>query len=106
MPKLLLPIERPSGSLYRPRKLVAYSVTDDDELVAGAVVFGTHDADQALPLAQEVIDRELGREYVPIEPCKVWWRDGFESGRRAWITDEEHGRAGVWFRDLAERVSE
>jgi hypothetical protein len=57
---VLEPVQRPDGILYRPRKLVAYSVTDEDEIIAGAVVFGTHDPDCARDLALEVIDRDLG----------------------------------------------
>lgn len=97
-------ITRPNGKPYRPRKLVAYSVADEDEIVAGAVVFGTHDPVRARDLAGEVIRRDVGHEYVPVKPCRVWWRDGFDGGRRMWVTDEEHGRAGVWFREVEEKT--
>ena len=97
-------INRPDGSAYRPRKLVAYSVTDEDEIVAGAVVFGTHDPQRAQGLAQEVINRDLGGGYMPADPSPVWWRDGFDSGRRCWVTDEKRGRAAVWFRQVHETV--
>jgi hypothetical protein len=98
-------ITRPNGKPYRPRKLVAYAVTDEDEILSGAVVFGTHDPARARDLADELVSRDLGSEYVPVDPVAVWWRDGFDSGRHCWITDEEHGRAGVWFREVAERSS-
>ena len=98
-------IQRPDGRPYRARKLVAYSVTDEDEIVAGAVVFGTHDPQRAQSLAQEVIDRDLGGGYMPADPSLVWWRDGFVGGHRSWVTDEKRGRAAVWFRQIHETVS-
>ena len=56
---------------------------------------------RALGLAQQLVDRHLGRgQFLPVDPVRVWWRDGFENGRRCWVADEEHGRAGVWFRGI------
>jgi hypothetical protein len=102
----LPPIERPNGKLYRPRKVIAYGVYDADECPVGVVVFGTHDADRAGALAESFVKCDLlDSGYVPVNPSRVWWRDGFDGSARAWITDEEHGRAGVWFRELAEATS-
>lgn len=97
-------IERPNGTVYRPRKLVAYPVTepDDDSLTGSAVVFGTHDPERARDLAQRIVDRDLGAGYVVTSPGRVWWRDGFEGGRRGWVTDEVRGRAGVYFSEIEE----
>jgi hypothetical protein len=82
---------------------VADVVTDEDEFVTGIVVFGTHDPQRAQALA----DRHAGWHapdggIVAASPERVWWRDGFESGRRCWIADEVKGRAAVWFREFAE----
>jgi hypothetical protein len=63
-------------------------------------------------VAVNVIMRPNGKPYRPVkviaygvydaDECPGWWRDGFEGGRRAWVNDAEHGRAGVWFRQIAE----
>jgi hypothetical protein len=98
------PIQRPDGSLYHPRKLVAEPVLDDDEITEGVVVFGTHDPDRAYPLPLALAGRDVDTGWVPVGPELVWWRDGFEGGRRAWIHDERHSRAGVWFREIVERT--
>lgn len=97
-------IQRPDGTLYRPRKITANAVTDDDEILCGVVVFGTHDIALAHPLADQYVAWQLDSGYVAAEPCTVWWRDGFDGGRRMWLTDEEHGRAGVFFREVVERT--
>lgn len=96
-------IQRPDGTLYRPRKLSVYPVSDEDEIITGAVVFGTHEPARVLGLAQQLVDRHLGRgQFLPVDPVRVWWRDGFESGHRCWVTDEKRGRAGVLFREIVE----
>ena len=95
-------IRRPKGKLYRPRKVIAYCVSDADDCVTGIVVFGTHDPDRALALARELAADQVGRGAEPGDPVTVWWRDGFEGGYRMWVTDEERGRAGVWFREIEE----
>ena len=55
-------------------------------------------------LADQYVAWQLDSGYVAAEPCTVWWRDGFDGGRRMWLTDEEHGRAGVFFREVVERT--
>lgn len=100
----LTAITRPNGTPYRPQKLTAYAVTDEYEVIAGVVVFGTHDPGRAQALADELVARDVDQGYTAADPVTVWWRDGFECGRRAWITDEEHGRGGVWFREIVERT--
>ena len=89
-------IQRPDGTLYRPRKITANAVTDDDEILCGVVVFGTHDIALAHPLADQYVAWQLDSGYVAAEPCTVWWRDGFDGGRRMWLTDEEHGAPGCF----------
>jgi hypothetical protein len=96
-------ITRPNGKPYRPRKVIAYGVYDANECPVGVVVFGTHDVDRALALADLFVKCDLlDAGYAPAEPSCVWWSDGFEGGARHWITDPEHGRAGVWFREIVE----
>jgi hypothetical protein len=95
-------IWRLNGRPYQPRKLTACPVTDEDEITAGVVVFGTHDPARAQDLADGLVHRDVGRNYAAASPERVWWRDGFEGGRRGWVTDEEHGRAGVFFREIVE----
>jgi hypothetical protein len=98
----LAAIRRPDGSLYRPRKLVACPVNDEDEIIAGVVVFGTHDPRRAQLLADEIVRLYADSGCVAASPGTVWWRDGFECGQRRWVTDEQRGRAGVWFSDIAD----
>jgi len=98
------PIVRPDGTLYRPRKITANAVTDEDEILCGVVVFGTHDITRAQPLADGYVAWQLDSRMVAVDPCTVWWRDAFEGGRRCWLTDEKHGRGGVFFREVVERT--
>lgn len=96
-------VTRPDGRLYRSRKVIAYPVYDDDELICGVVVLGTHDIERARSGADTVAAYD-DSNFIAVNPVTGWWRDGFEYGRRAWIYDECHGRAGVWFREVAERT--
>ncbi len=99
------PVQRDDGRWYRPRKLTAFEVTDyADE--ASVVVFGTRNPRIAQPLADRLAVRLYGSGYRAADPAGVWWRDGFADGRRCWVTDETHGRAGVWFRQIVEAESE
>jgi hypothetical protein len=90
-------IARQDGRIYQPRKIVAEAVSGEDEILTGVMVLGTHDPERALPLAADYIRWQLGRGYRPVYKGGGWWRDGFEGGRRVWLTDERRGRAGVWF---------
>jgi hypothetical protein len=98
-------IQRPDGRLYHPRKITACAVTEDD-FVIGVVVFGTHDEARAQPLADQYAAWQNGSGAVARRPELVWWRDGYESGHRRWVTDEGKGRAGVWFREITERPAQ
>jgi hypothetical protein len=98
------PVTRPDGRIYRPRTMTAHAVTDPDDgdTLSGVVVLGTHDPGAAQPLADAYAAWQLGRGHVAVSPVAVWWRDGFTYGRRGWVTDEKHGRAGTWFRSIVE----
>jgi hypothetical protein len=97
-------IQRPDGSLYRPRTISANAIVDEDEILCGVMVLGTHDVLRAQPLADQYAVWQLGSGYTAAGPLTGWWRDGFEGGRRCWVTDERRGRAGVWFREVVERT--
>lgn len=99
-------ITRPNGKLYRPRKIVACAVTDDnDDFLIGVMVLGTHDYHRAKPLANEYAVWQLGRGHKAVDWVTGWWRDAFENGRRCWAEDPVAGRAGVWFREIAETAA-
>ena len=95
-------IERPNGKPYRPRRVTANAVTDEDDLLSGVIVLGTHDPGRAQPLADGYAVWQLGSGHVAADPVTGWWRNGYSSGCLCWISDEEHGRAGVWFREIVE----
>lgn len=89
-------IERPNGKTYRPRKVVVEPIEMRDGSYA-VIVFGTHDVEFARPLATKWITTESDPHDVAGDPCVGWWRDGYEHSDRAWIPDDELGRAGVRF---------
>jgi hypothetical protein len=102
MPDTMTTLTRPNGKPFRPRKVVAHAVTDTDDLLSGVMVLGTHDIPRAQKLADQYIPYWLESGYTAADPLTGWWRDGFDCGQRRWIRDEEHGRAGVWFREVVE----
>ena len=69
------------------------------------MVLGTHDYHRALPLAQGYVTWQLGNGHVPVDWVTGWWRDGFGCGRRCWVDDPAAGRAGIWFREIAEAAA-
>ena len=92
-------IQRPNGKPYRPRRVVAQAVGEEDE---GVLVLGTHDLGRAQALADKLARYIAGSGFVAVQPETGWWRDGFECGQRRWVNDEVRGRAGVLFRDMEE----
>ncbi len=92
-------ITRPNGKPYRPRRVIAQVVGEEDE---GVLILGTHDLARAQILADQMAEYVAGKGYVAVGPWRGWFRDGFRLGRREWITDEERGRAGVCFRGIEE----
>ena len=99
----LVPVTRPDGRVYRPRKIIAYAVAGEDELLSGVMVLGTHDVERARVLADRYAAWQLGEDCTAASPQAGWYREGYEAGRPMWLRDEKKGRAGVWFRDIAER---
>lgn len=93
---------RPNGKPYRARSVTANAVADEDGDLCGVIVLGTHDIARAQPLATDYARWQLGEGFKAASPLTGWYRDGFEGGRRRWITDEVRGRAGVWFREIVE----
>jgi hypothetical protein len=92
-------IQRPNGKSYRPRRVVAYALGEEDD---GVLVLGTHDIARAQVLADEVARWVAGKNCVAVRPWRGWFRDGFEGGQRRWVADEVHGRAGVCFPEIVE----
>ncbi|HZR50164.1 MAG TPA: hypothetical protein VFB06_11650 [Streptosporangiaceae bacterium] len=95
-------VTRPDGRLYRSRKVAAYPVTDEDDMVCGIMVLGTRDISRAKPLADSSAAAWVDGGYVAADPLAGWWRDGYEAGRRCWVDDPVSGRAGIWFREVVE----
>ena len=98
---VLPPVQRWDGTWYRPRKLAAERVDEDDEM-SGVLVFGTHSPKVAQPLADALVVAENGAGWRAVYSGCGWWRDGFEHGRRSWIDDESGGRAAVLFGHITE----
>jgi hypothetical protein len=101
-------LARPDGGLYRPRKITTETWGNEDE-VTDIVVFGTHDAQFARPIALKAAD-----EYVDKFYTKPWRLEVADEGERVWRTrrlacfdegapiyqwwhDPKNGRAGVRF---------
>lgn len=72
-------ITRPNGTVYRPRKLRAQILGNEDE-VDGVVVLGTHDLHDARALAESELATSCegwsyGYRLAPDDPGKrVWYR--------------------------------
>jgi hypothetical protein len=99
----LSPVRRPDGRLYRPRKLSAEGV-EEDGILSGVLVFGTHDPEIARPLADELAAQQAGRSYRALDPVSGWWRGGIAGGERCWVGDEKSGRAAVLFQRIDEEA--
>ena len=99
-------VTRPGGRVYRSRKVITCAVTDDEESLCGVMVLGTHDTGRAQPLADDYAAWQVGNGTVAADPVAGWYRDGYSGGRRCWVDDPEHGRAGVWFRSITESTYE
>ena len=92
---LLLPVERPNGKVYRPRKL-RVAVIDDDYGPPFVAVLGTHDAELAHYLACDEAHRHFGSVRVT-DPRLVWYRKSISNNEPVWIWDSERGAPGVVF---------
>jgi hypothetical protein len=101
----LVPVIRPDGRVYRPRKVIAYPVADADEMTSGVMVLGTHDIERARMLADQCAAAWADGGYVATEPETGWFREGYEAGRPMWLRNERKGRAGVFFREITECTS-
>lgn len=97
-PAEVLPvIMRPNGKPYRPRKIQGNAVADENQCVIAVIVFGTHDAEQARPLAEDCARFWVDSSYTAANPQAGWWRSGYHWGEPTWLDDEVRGRAGVRF---------
>lgn len=93
----LVPVTRPNGRLYRPRKIDGHAVADDDDFVTAVLILGTHDIERAWPLADLCVRRWVDNCCTAVDPYLGWWRNGYLWGERTWLEDETRGRAGVRF---------
>jgi hypothetical protein len=100
----LVPVTRPDGRVYRPRKVIALGVADADDFLCGVVVLGTHDVTVARLLAEAYARWQTGEGTEAAEPEAGWFREGLDYGNPVWMRDEVRGRAGVWFHELLERA--
>lgn len=101
-------IERPNGKLYRPRKIDAISLGNEDE-ITHILVFGMHDIECAKANAQREMDRLSNEFYygdMRLEisgPGKRVWRRRdlirFEDDQPlyGYAEDPVNGRAAVMF---------
>jgi len=101
-------IERPNGKLYRPRKIEAVGLGNDDE-ITHILIFGTHDARFAETFAGPELERLTGEFYYTDYRLEIsgqgecgWWRRdlaGWDEGAPMYqfAKDPEKGRAGVMF---------
>jgi len=105
-------ITRPNGSIYRPRKIRAQMLGNEDE-TTGVVVLGTHDLADARVRAQaevSALNDDIDYKFFirPSDPGKrVWYRQklwGFyeDAPLYGYETDEERGAAGVEFEVITE----
>lgn len=95
----LEPVTRPNGKVYRPRKVAAYPVSDDDyDALTGVVVLGTHDVGLAGALGAQAAAYWADEPVAVVNPAVGWYRLGYSWGELTWLHDEVTGRAGVMFR--------
>jgi hypothetical protein len=99
------PIQRPNGRLYRPRKVSARVLTDEDGIESSVLVTGTHDVVRALDLARAVARQYVGTRSEPADPRQGWWRETIRRHDRYWEWDEVRGAAGVMFGSITEAAS-
>lgn len=90
----LLPIMRPNGKVYRPRKIRTESWDNEED--TGVIVLGTHDVERAHLLAVEGCRYFFGCQYA-INPDVDWFRQGYQYGDPMWFRDDVRGSAGVMF---------
>ena len=101
-------IERPNGQLYRPRKIDAVALGNEDG-ITHVLIFGTHDARFAEVFAGPELERIQGEFYSTDYRLEIsgagrrgWWRRdlaGWVDGGPLYVFAEDpvKGRAGVRF---------
>jgi len=93
-----VPITRPNGKVYRPRKVMCHALSNEDTgTLTAVIVLGTHDVDAARELASRV-GPYWADEDVKLGGAEVsWWRKGYCWGALCWLEDDVRGAAGVRF---------
>ena len=93
----LVPVTRPNGKVYRPRKVSAHHWSNQEVGYSddrGVVILGTQDFEACREFATRMAQYwDLGT--VVDNPRVGWFRDGYQYGNRWWVDDTERGAAGV-----------
>lgn len=94
----LVPVTRPNGRVYRPRKIrFDYWFEADHRQTLVFLVLGTHDID----LARGITEREAAVHGV--DDIRLvdtgWWRQSIRNFETYWAEDAVHGAAGVMFEE-------
>ena len=92
----LEPVTRPNGKVYRPRKIRAEVLYDEDTIECQVLVLGTHDIAQAQEFADRVV-WVIDRKYRADTPRTGWWRHTVRDNDPYFEPDETRGAAGVIF---------
>lgn len=95
----LVPVVRPDGRVYKPRKLPRAQVVqnvDDREPYAWVLVLGTHDVDRAHALAARVAAGE-GMYADRATAERTWMRLAMRNGDPVYDRDPVRGAATVTF---------
>jgi hypothetical protein len=95
----LLPIVRPNGKVYRPRKIREIYFENDYGRRNDVFVLGTHDLIGAVePAAVEARYRIGHSEFLFDAVGEIgWWREMVQRGERVVIYDDVRGAAGIRF---------
>lgn len=93
-PPSLPPITRPSGRIYRPRRLrvVGWDVLDRQPESWQLAVLGTHD----VAVARDAAPRGFHCAFL-VNPTRSWVRLGLVRGEPTWLYDDARGAACVVF---------
>lgn len=87
----LVPVTRPNGKVYRPRKPPRAVPVEDDRDGSTVYVLGTHDVERARALAQRVTT------VCPYPRAESWHRLGMRNGDPYYVYDDVRGAPSLVF---------
>lgn len=95
----LIPITRPNGKVYRPRKIREIYCENDYGRRNDVFVLGTHDLLGAAGRAVAEARYRIGHSEFLLDAVGEigWWREMVQRGERVVISDEVRGAAGIRF---------